>query len=426
MTQDSGEDPTPPPPASGSTPVSPVSAPSPSAPVPPTPVRTRRRWGLVSGLRASARRVGQAVVDPDLSPEPVRTPPPVPEPTAPNMLARSPFSFGFTATLGALLAYVLMRSLSSVSDILLLVGVSLFLAMGLNPVVEMLQRRHFGRGIAVTVVALGGIGVVFLGVWAIFPILRDQATSLIESAPSLLRSLRSNAWVAEIDTRFDLIGRITSFLTSGSLINSLFGGIVGAGMFVVNTVISVVVTFVLTVYFLASLDQIKQLLYQLSPASRRDRNRYLADETFRRVGGYLTGMFIVVTIASGLAFIFMLIVGMGQFAVALAFVVAMFAFIPLIGTFMSLAVVSLIGFTISPGIGVACIIYFVIYAEVEAYIIQPRVMSRQVKVPGAVVVVAALVGGSLLGIIGALVAIPTAAVIILLYHELLVPRLDAM
>lgn len=425
MTEDHrGDDSTPP--VSDRSPRTPASPPEPAATVvAPDPV-TRRRWRLLSGLRAGASRVTHSVAEPVRPDEPVRTPPPIPEPTVPNMLERSPFSFGFTATLGALIAYVLMKSLSSVSDILLMVGVSLFLAMGLNPIVELLQRRHFGRGLAVTVVALGGIGVVFLGVWAIFPILRDQATSLIESAPSLLRTLRSNEWIAEIDTRFDLIGRLTSFLTSGSLINALFGGIVGAGMFVVNTVISVVVTFVLTVYFLASLDQIKQLIYQLSPGSRRDRNRYLADETFRRVGGYLTGMFIVVSIASGLAFIFMLIVGMGQFAVALAFVVAMFAFIPLIGTFMSLSVVSLIGFTISPGIGIACIIYFIVYAEVEAYIIQPRVMSRQVNVPGAVVVVAALVGGSLLGIIGALVAIPTAAVIILLYHELLVPRLDAM
>jgi hypothetical protein len=132
-----------------------------------------------------------------------------------------------------------------------------------------------------------------------------------------------------------------------------------------------------------------------------------------------------VTIAASCAFIFMLIVGLGQYALALAFVVAVFAFIPLVGSTMSMITVALVGFTISPTVGIATIVYFLVYQQFDAYVIQPRVMSKQVNVPGAVVVLAALAGGTLLGIIGALIAVPTAAALLLLYREVVLPNLDA-
>jgi len=182
---------------------------------------------------------------------------------------------------------------------------------------------------------------------------------------------------------------------------------------------------VLTIYFMASLPTIKETIYALAPASRRARARYLADEIFRGVSGYITGMFVIVTVASVCAFVFMNIAGLGAYSLALGFVVAMFCFIPLVGSSLAMITVALVGFAVNPPIGVATIIYFLIYQQFDAYLLYPTVMKRTVKVPGALVVLCAIIGGMLFGVIGAVIAIPTTAAVLLLYREIVQPALDA-
>lgn len=356
--------------------------------------------------------------------EDTATPPPVI--VRPQSLVRhSPFSFGFFATMGGIIAFGLARVVVDLTSIILLVVVALFLALGLNPLVEWLSRHGLRRGIGVALVTVGGIGVLVLGGSAVLPIMTEQTAQLYSTLAATVQDLRGNTRIAELDRQYHFIERINGFLTSGELVNVVFGGLLGAGRYVANAVFSVIVTLVLTIYFLASLESIKNIIYRLSPASKRERTRYIAEEMFRRIGAYLTGMFIVVTIASACAFVFMVIAGLGRFALALAFIVAMFAFIPLIGSSMSMIVVALFGFTVSPTVGIAAIVYFLIYQQFDAYVIQPRVMSKQVSVPGAVVVIGALAGGTLLGIVGALIAVPTAAALLLLYREVVLPNLDA-
>ena len=108
--------------------------------------------------------------------------------------------------------------------------------------------------------------------------------------------------------------------------------------------------------------------------------------------------------------VFLFAVGLSEYAVALAFVVAVLDVIPMIGATIGAVVVIAIGFAEDPKIGIACVIFYVIYQQVENYVIYPRVMSKSVDIPGAVTVIAALVGAALLGVVGALLAIPTAAV----------------
>jgi len=194
---------------------------------------------------------------------------------------------------------------------------------------------------------------------------------------------------------------------------------------VANALFSLIVTIVLTAYFLASLPQIKTTIYLLSPGSRRPRAKYLADEMFTRIGGYVTGMTIDVVIAGIVFFIFLSFVGLPQYALALAFMVALLTYIPLIGGITNIVVVSLIGLSVSPTVGVICLIFCILYQQFDTYFTQPRLMSRQVKVPGALVVVAALAGGTTLGIPGAVMAIPLAAALLLVYREVILPALDA-
>ena len=123
--------------------------------------------------------------------------------------------------------------------------------------------------------------------------------------------------------------------------------------------------------------------------------------------------------------IFLFIVGLGEYAVALAFVVMLLDVIPLIGATIGAVIVCAIAFATDVQAGILCVIFYVIYQQVENYVLYPRVMSKSVDIPGAVTVIAALVGAALLGVIGALLAIPTAAAILLITREVLVRRQDA-
>jgi predicted PurR-regulated permease PerM len=120
----------------------------------------------------------------------------------------------------------------------------------------------------------------------------------------------------------------------------------------------------------------------------------------------------------------MSIVGI-EFSLVLACITFSLALIPLVGSISGAAIVVLVALTASPTAALIAAVYYLIYLQIEAYLISPRIMTKAVAVPGAVVVVAALAGGALLGILGALVAIPVAASIILIIRQVWVPRQDA-
>ncbi len=390
----------------------------------------RKLAGVVAraaaGRQAALRRVG---TDRAVTPGDARSgeadPVPPGERRHRSLLDHSPFHVGFVGALGAMVAFGLVNVVLSLQQILVLVVLALFLALGINPVVEALVSRRLPRGLAVLVVTVVLLAMLVLGGWAVFPVINDQVTNLIRNAPGYLQTLRENPQIAGFDQQYNVIGKITGFLTSGDWINAMFGGLVGAGRLLANTVFSLIMTIVLTVYFLASLPTIKNVIYQMAPASRRKRVHFLANEMFNRIGGYLTGMFAVVTLWGIGSFIVMNAVGLGQYSVALCFVVAAFAFIPVVGSFIAMGIICTIALSVSPQAALACAIYFLAYSQMDAYLVQPRIFSKSLNVPPALVILGAISGGILLGIVGALLAIPTVASLILLWREVFVPSLDS-
>ncbi|MDO5066297.1 MAG: AI-2E family transporter [Propionibacteriaceae bacterium] len=384
-----------------------------------------RARGHLEGLLGNAGRGARQLLTPTPEPQNLPVPPIIVNNDSPRLLSYSPFSIGFIGALGVLFAIALIGAAIRVQHVLVLVVLSLFLALGLNPAVEFFTRRRVPRPIAVFVVTMALLGVVVLGITAIVPVLSTQVQSLTNQVPHWLEMLNSNEQIATWNREYDIINQVKTYITSGNIVQNLFGGIWGAGVLLANLIFSLIITLVLTIYFLASLPLIKEAIYKMAPGSRRDRARYLANEIFRGISGYITGMFLIVTVASVCAYIFMNIIGLGAYSLALAFVVAMFCFIPLVGSSMAMIAVALVGFGTSPATGVATIIYFLIYQQFDAYLLYPTVMKHTVKVPGALVVLSAVIGGLLLGVIGALIAIPTTAAILLLYREVLQPHLDA-
>ena len=169
----------------------------------------------------------------------------------------------------------------------------------------------------------------------------------------------------------------------------------------------------------------KRATYQLVPASKRERFIDLTEQITQSVGRYVLGQVVARGLSTAsLSFIFLSII-QAPFPAVLAFIAFLFSLIPLVGTLTGS--VDHRARLPHPGLGspltaLVAAIYYLIYMQVEAYVLTPRIMNRAVKVPGAVVVIAALAGGSLLGILGALIAIPVAASILLIIKQVVIPR----
>jgi predicted PurR-regulated permease PerM len=343
----------------------------------------------------------------------------------PPLRRSNPFVFGFFAALGVLVAWGLWNALGQAKSVLILLIVSMFIAVGLNPLVEWFMRRGLKRGLSVGVVfllmilAVAGVG------FAIVPVVTDQINGLIKNAPDWLDLLTKSKTLNELNERYQFIKKAQDYIQDPALAQRAFGGILGVGKVVANALFSAFTILILTLYFLASLPTVKRAAYSLVPATRRKRVSILGDEVLGRVGGYVSGQFLVALCAGFFMFVFLEIVGLNQYAVALAIVVMFTAFIPMVGGLIGVVLVAAIGFTDGLWVGVACLAYGIIYQQIENYVVAPRIMRRAVDIPGAVTVIAALLGGALLGVVGALLAIPTAAAVLLIIREVWVRKADA-
>jgi predicted PurR-regulated permease PerM len=335
----------------------------------------------------------------------------------------SPFMLGFLGALGVFLAWFLTQALVQARGVLILILISLFLAVGLNPTVEWLTARNMRRGIAIAIVFFVVIGA-FVGFgFAVVPPVVEQSNAFVKELPSYLADLRRNPTVRQFDEDYGVIERAQDYVTSGELGQRAFGGLLGVGRVVLNAVFGAVTVLVMTLYFLAALPSMKRQAYRLVPASRRQRVELLGDEVIARTGGFVSGALSVAFIAAFTSYVFLMVVGL-PYAIALAVFVGLLDLIPLVGATIAAVVVSLLGFTESVGVGIACVIFYVAYQQFENYVVYPRIMRRAVDVPAPVTVVAVLLGGALLGIVGALIAIPVAAAVLLVVRQVAIPRMD--
>lgn len=339
-----------------------------------------------------------------------------------------PFVFGFSGALGVFAAYILVQAITNARQVIILIVVSLFLAVGLNPAVTALTRIGLSRRWGVLVVFLCLVGF-FVGFgFAIVPPLSEQVTAFVHNLTSsngYLEQLQHNHRLQDLDHRYHLLEKAQTALQSKDLGTKAANGIVGVGQVVISGVFSTLTVLILTLYFLSSLPSITTFMYRLAPRSRRARVALLGDEILARIGGYVAGNVLISIIAGLTSYIFLLIVDV-PYAIALALLVAITDLIPLIGATIGAVLVTAVAFFSGTWIGVATAIFFLVYQQVENYIVQPRVMKRSVDVQPAVTIIAALIGGTLLGVIGALLAIPTAAAVALIIREVIVPRQESM
>ena len=339
----------------------------------------------------------------------------------------NPFYFGFMVTAGALIAFTLLQALASASAVFILIIISLFLAAGLNPAVLFFQNRGLKRGASVGAV----MGLVLLFVAAFIsiaaPPLIDQGNQLVNNAPQLVKDLNNNAFVNDLNNRYGVIDslqtRVDSVIKDGQFAITAFGGVIGVGKAVVSGLVSTFTILVLTLYFLAALPQVVQISLRFVPATRRDRVSKLTNAIIARVGSFVGGQGLIAILAALFILIMGLIIGM-PYTAPLAMVVLVCGFIPLVGHFIGMSIITLVSLTKSPTTALVALGSYIIYVQIENYVITPKIMRKSLAIPGLVTIIAALLGTSLLGLIGGLLAVPIAAAVLLIIDEVVFPRAD--
>ncbi|GAA3522312.1 AI-2E family transporter [Nocardioides daeguensis] len=337
---------------------------------------------------------------------------------------RSPFYYGFVGGLGALTAFWIFQAVLGIGSVLILVVVAFFLAAGLNPAVEFLERRRLRRPFAVSIVLAVAFAALGLFLVAIVPVITDQVTAITKNAPGWLDELQRNRRIQDLNREYDIIDKAKAYIEDGDFLSGLFGGVLGVGLKIISALFNLFIILVLTLYFLSSLKTTTGALYKLAPESRRERVARLGDKVIANIGGYVSGAFVVALCAGLSSLVFLSLTEISEYAVALAFVVAVLDVIPMIGATLGAVIVSAIAFATDVKSGIACVVFYIIYQQVENYVVYPRVMSKSVDLPGAVIVIAALIGAGLLGVVGALLAIPVAAAILLIMREVVVKQQD--
>jgi predicted PurR-regulated permease PerM len=225
--------------------------------------------------------------------------------------------------------------------------------------------------------------------------------------------------IGRLNDRFHLQQRITDTMNGSG---PAFGGLVKAGSAMFGALSNLGVVAVLTVYFLADMPRIRTTLYRLVPRSRRPRAILLGDEILAKVGAYVLGNVVTSIIAGAATFVWCIALDV-PYPLLLGAFVAIFDLIPY-GSTVAGFVVATVALTVSIPVSIATVAFYIVFRWVEDYLLVPKVIGRAVKVPAGVTMVAVLIGAALLGIVGALVAIPIAAALQLLTQELLFPALD--
>ena len=389
----------------------------------------------ISQVRSNRRRASMPPTDtlPVVSAAGSDTPPP------PKVLGNgktsmmhNPVAFGFLMTVGVGLALLAYYIFNNVGALVGWVTGAIFIALGLDPIVRRLEAWGIKRNIGVIVVLAGFAGAVAALVMSIGPIISEQASKFVQYAPNIYQNTIDSDWYHELDQRFNISSwvneNVPKFLEStfsSSQVNSFMSSLLSAGSTLAQSVTGVIIVLFLSLYFLTSMNTIKAWGVRLAPGSKRARVKYITDKITESVGNYVMGQAMVAICNALFAFFTMLFLGF-SFPQLMAIVILILAFIPLVGGVVALILTSLILLTQGWSMALWFAVAYFLYLQVEAYLISPRIMARAVSVPAGVAIISVAAGGALWGVLGALIAIPAAASMLILVREVFIPRQDQL
>jgi predicted PurR-regulated permease PerM len=301
------------------------------------------------------------------------------------------------------------------------VCIATFLAVALSAPVRGLER-YMRRGFAIASVYLALLAIpIGLGALIVPPFVREGNNAAHDApkyAHDVTRYVERNRTLRKLNNDYDITDKLQK--EAGKLPTKLGGAaktLRDVGVGIVNSVFALVTILILTAFLLGSGPRWVEALLQLQPPERRERVRRALDHMTRAVGGYVAGVLIQATIAGVLTYIVLTILGV-PFRAPLAVLVFLFDLIPLVGATIAAVLVGIVTvFNDFPTVTIIWVVWSIVYQQVENTVIQPRIQQRTVQVHPFVVLVSVLFGATLLGIVGALVAIPAAASIQIALRE---------
>jgi predicted PurR-regulated permease PerM len=322
------------------------------------------------------------------------------------------------------LAGILLWAAYIVRDALLVIYVSGVLAIGFSPIVRVIERQkllpigsaRFPRWLAILVLYLAILGTIGLAIFLIFPPLVEQAQALWVKAPQLFdqgqQFLISKGWLKEHLTIREAVERAPG--TSGDAVGKVASavGSVAGGIFGVVTIL------ILTFYMLVDSANLRGSLLRLLHKERRARADAAAREVTLKVSAWLGGQLLLGLTIGTTSAIGLWALGIPYFYV-LALISGIGEMIPVIGPILSAIPALAVAASVSPQKALLVLIFFVLQQQLENHVLVPKIMSRQVGVSAVTVIMALLIGGSLAGIVGAILAVPTAAILQVVATEML-------
>jgi predicted PurR-regulated permease PerM len=307
---------------------------------------------------------------------------------------------------------------------LIWVLIAVFLAMALNPAVDWLVQRGVRRGIAVGIVFVGTL-LLIVGIAATFvPTLVREVNDLADAVPGYIDDLtRGRGKLGFLERDYHIVEKVREALEKSGV-----GGVLGLSSTalsvtksVINAVVATVTIAFLTLFMLLEGPAWVERFFGLLPETSQPRWRKVGGDIYRTVGGYVTGNLTISVVAGAASTAVLLVLGV-PYAVALGLIVGILDLIPLAGATIAAIIVSAVGFLHSTTAGIALVIFFVIYQQLENHVLQPLVYGRTVQLSPLIVLIAVLMGAELAGVIGALGAIPVAGSIQVLVVDWLAER----
>jgi predicted PurR-regulated permease PerM len=321
------------------------------------------------------------------------------------------FRWGFFAGLGVLAAAGFGWAVFSVRDTLLRVVVALFLAVSLDPAVRYMVARGLRRGLAVAIIFSLFAAVLAAFLMSVIPPLAGQFGQLVHNMPDYLATLQQkSAQFRDLDVRFNLSARLEGLVNQVPA--RLAGGVLGLTGQVFGALVSFLTVVVFAVYFLLDLPRLRKGVVRLFPVDRRERYGTVVDLVVDKVGDYMIGR-LLIGFVGGLAALVILEVLHVPYPLPLAIFIGLLDLIPLVGHpigSVAAVLVSLFTRNLWPTT-ILLVAVLVVYQQLENYVIAPRILRHSVDISAAAVLFAALIGAAVLGVVGALIAIPIAAAV---------------
>ena len=333
--------------------------------------------------------------------------------------------------LGAGLAYGLFHLVDDLAGVIVCIACALFLALGLEPVIRFMTKRGIKRGWAVTITSLAVVIAVAGVVLIVVPPVVRQVQQFIGNVPHIIDDIIRQPWFGKLEENLPFGIDLNEGLESAGVwfsdpanLANVGGGVLTIGAGVLTFTTNLIIVIILTLYFAAGLPSIKSAFYRLMPARKREDVKDVTEEITGSVGRYILGQGALAVTNGVLSAIFLTIIG-APLPALLAFIAFLGSLIPLVGTISASIVIVLSCLMSSPTLALTAAIYYLVYMQIEAYVFNPRIMKAVTDVPGPIVIIAAIAGATLGGVLGAVASVPVAASLLIIYRKVVIPHQDA-